>query len=121
MPSGTSARTSAASVVMCFAVAVIQQLDGEAVARPVHARCGAAATRTASGPSLQTGSCTSTCGSSASSNCGTLQHAGALRKTRTQAKPASWTDRVQTADQDEAEGELKELRKTVHGDRSGPH
>jgi len=25
------------------------------------------------------------------------------------------------ADQNDAEGKLKELRKTVHGDRSGPH
>ena len=53
---------SRASVVMAVAVAVIEQLDGEAVARPVHARRRLAATRTASGPSLQTGSCTSTCG-----------------------------------------------------------
>ena len=52
---------------------------------------------------------------------GALQLAALLRNTRTQASPASWTDSMQTADQDEAEGKLKELRKTVHGDRSGPH
>ncbi len=64
MPGGRSAAAHGRQRGMVFpSVAVIQKLDGQAVLRPVQGTRRPSATRNASGPSLQTGSCTSTCGS----------------------------------------------------------
>ena len=106
--------------VMALAVAVIQQLDGEAVARPVHARQAAAATRTARWPSLQTGKLHQHMRQLGVAD-GSAQLE--LRALAEHAHPGQHRqlDRQRAdGDQDEAEGELQELGKTVHGESFRP-
>ena len=104
---------------MRIAVAVIQQLNGEAVERPVHAR------RTGGDAHRQRAFI---------ADRQLHQHMrqvcfihfsklelGAFAEDAHPGQRRELDRKGADANQDDAEGELKELRKTVHGDRSGPH
>ena len=104
---------------MGIAVAVIEQLDGETVQWPVHPRCAGGNTHRqrafVTDRKLDQHMRQVRLGQLGKFQVGTLAedaHPGQSRKLN--GKRAD-------ANQDDAEGKLQELGKTVHGDRSGPH
>jgi hypothetical protein len=102
-----------------FTVAIVEKLDGQPVERPFHARCaGGNAHRQRS--FIADGKLDQHMRQLAIVKLGKLQHRALAEHAHPGQGRQLHRKRADT-NQDDAEGELKELGKTVHGDRSGPH
>ena len=105
--------------LMALAIAIVQQLNGQPVARPVHARRGGGdAHRQRS--FIADRKLYQHMRQLSLVQFGALQ-LGAFAKSTHPGQPRQLDRKGADGNQDDAEGKLKELGKTVHGDRSSPH